>query len=126
MRIPDDGAGMHIIDVLHGSGRLTGQAYTNACALLALWRAAGLDPATTGDYTPRVSNGNAREGDDTDFYAETEYHRAMLRLHQHYQYLLTQLLRGGDPGPYLPNVKTALGYLDYLPRRWNGERWAHE
>ena len=125
-RLPGSSPDMHVIDRMGASGELDGRLYANACALLRLWRDAGLDPALVSDYTPRVSNGDNRAGDAGEYCPETIYHHTMMGLHRHYQYILTNLLRGGHPGSSLPNLRTALDMLDGLTGRFEGSMWMDE
>ena len=119
-RLKPDDRDMHVIDRMGASGELDSRLYANACALLDLWSQTAIQSSAVSNYEPRIANSSG-DADVSDH--EVTWHTAMSRLHRHYQYLLGNLVRGGHPGAFLPNVRTALDYLDYLTADYDGGMW---
>ena len=116
----------HLVDKLATVGQINDRQHTNAAALLALWRAAGLEPRMTADLAagPR---GPVRQYDDGEAAAEDHFHREMKRFRGQQVDILMGMLRGEHPGiRWLATLQALLDRLDHLPARWGGELWAVE
>jgi hypothetical protein len=135
IRLPDDRLSRvdvlryhdaHLVDRLALRGQINDRQHANAAALLALWRAAGLEPkmvASIGDG-PR---GCPSLVDDGEAAAEDFFHREMRRFTGQPLAILVGMLRGEHPGVrWLATLQGALDRLDHLPARWGGEMWAAE
>jgi hypothetical protein len=116
----------HLVDRLAARGQINDRQHANAAALLALWRAAGLEPRMTADLEagPR---GAVPVGDIEEAEAEDHFHREMKRFTGRPAEILMGMLRGKHPGVHwLATLHAALDRLDHLPARWDGEMWAAE
>lgn len=116
----------HLVDRMWSRAQLNDRRHSNAAALLALWRAAGLEPKTTADLSagPRGPI-PIPEADEAE--AEDYFHREMKRFNGQPASLLMGMLRGQHPGTaWLATLQAALDRLDHLPAIWEGDRWRTE
>jgi hypothetical protein len=121
-RLPATHGDNHLIDQMAGHGVLTQQQHQNASALLYVFRAAGLDPATSARYSDRV------HGQDAGAVCfMTIYRDEMACMSAKQSHLIGKVLRGeGVVLHDLGQLCAGLDKLDALAARYDVLPWADE
>lgn len=121
-RLPATHSNQHLIDQMAGHGALTPQQHQNASAMLYVFRAAGLDPATSVRYSDRVHGHDAGGVCWMTIYCDE-----MARLSAAQSRLIGKLLRGECLVLHdLNQICVGLDKLDALGARYDVRVWADQ
>lgn len=121
-RLPATHGDQHLIDQMAGHGALTSQQHQNASALLYVFRAAGLDPATSARYSDRVHGHDAGGVCWMTIYCDE-----MARMSAAQSRLIGKMLRGECLVLHdLNQICVGLDKLDALGARYDVRVWADQ
>lgn len=124
-RIPPEHPAAHRLDQLHAGGHLDARLYANACAVMAIYHDSKLgksEGVATWLRTCRTSGDG-----DMDRQTAEDVIRDMIEAGGVDFQAVLMVIRGDVVLPYMwARALRSLDKLDWLPARYDGERWRAE